>query len=807
MVVAWVLFPLVMLAVCLGCGLAVERVAGWMLPGGLLLSVGLALVIVASTLTTGSASTASLTTPVVVLLALAGYVSSWRRLRALRPDGWAIAVGLGVFAVCAAPLVVSGNASFLGYFVLSDIGVHFGLIDRVLAHGQTWSGLPPSAYQSLLQIYLSSSYPIGADVGLGALRPLVAQDVAWIFQPYLAMILTFGGLALYELLRGVVRSRPLRALCAFAAAQTGLLYGFYLEASIKEIATTWLITLTVALVVATLRPRFRPRITIPLLIVAVAGLDVLNLAIVPWLGPPLGLFVALAAWRRRHAMRRMTGARLATAGAGAAVLVAALVAPLIGGASTFFRTATQVLTNPHDIGNLVGPLQKWQLLGIWPSGDFRLPLDAHYRTGYALIGLAIGSALLGTLWMLRRRSLAPLLLLAASGIAAVYLLSRASPYASAKTLMILSVAVTLTAMLGAAALHHAGRRVEGWVLAGVLAGGILWTNALAYHAASIAPRARFAELAAIGERFAGQQPAFYNLWDTDAVHFLRNEAPSVPNTWSAPPPLGPGVPARAGDQTRLAWDTNDIALPYLEGYRLLVLGRSPIASRPPANFRLAYQGRFYSVWQRTSAPNVLEHISVRGGLERTSVPSCRLVMAAAARASREQAQLAYVARTPLPTLVPTQAARPPDWQPNGVAQAVDGYTVQITPHDGSIQGPVQIGQPGRFHVWLEGSVSQHLLIRVGGRLVGSVSYALASPGQFVSVGEVTLGAGAQQVVIESRTRSLTPGYVLPGNDGTSETLGPLVLVPDGTASHVSELAPAQARSLCRRSLNWIEIVR
>jgi hypothetical protein len=88
-VVAWLLFPLVLLAVCLGCGLVVERIAGWSLPGGLLPSAGLAVVIVAATLSTERAVTAPLTTALIVVLALAGYVSSWRRLRSLRPEPWA----------------------------------------------------------------------------------------------------------------------------------------------------------------------------------------------------------------------------------------------------------------------------------------------------------------------------------------------------------------------------------------------------------------------------------------------------------------------------------------------------------------------------------------------------------------------------------------------------------------------------------------------------------------------------------------------------------------------------------------------
>src|SRR5450755_2524205 len=277
MLVAWLLFPLVLLAVCVGCGLTVERIAGWEVPGAVLPSVGLALVIVATTLTTSYSATASLSTALIVVLALVGYASSWGRLRTRRPEPWALAVGLGVLAVCAAPMVLSGNPTFLGYLLLNDLAYQLSLIDQLLAHGHSLAGIPPSSYTAVLHQYLATSYPIGAQVAVGAVRPLVGQDIAWIFQPYLAVILAYTGAAIHELLRGVVRSRLLRALCAFIAVQAGLVYAYYLEASVKELATTWIITVTVVLVFATLRQRFGLRTLIPLVVATVAGIDVLDL--------------------------------------------------------------------------------------------------------------------------------------------------------------------------------------------------------------------------------------------------------------------------------------------------------------------------------------------------------------------------------------------------------------------------------------------------------------------------------------------------------------------------------------------------
>jgi len=808
-VVSWLLFPLVLLAVCVGCGLAVERISGWIMPGTLLPSLGLALVIVIATLTTSRSSTAPLTTVVVVLFALAGYVTSRHRLAALRPDPWMLAVAIGIYAVCAAPVVVSGNATFLGYFVDGDPAFHFALISQLLAHGRDLTGLPASPYSSVriaLTEYINTSYPTGADVALGAVRPLIGQDVAWIFQPYLAVIMALGAVVIGELLRGVVRSGPLRAICAFVAAQPGLAYAFYLEASIKELASTWLITVTVALVVATLSRPLKVRAIAPLAIATVAGLDVLAIAIAPWLAPPLGVFVAILAWRGRHGIRRKPSRRL-TAGTGLAVLVlAAIAAPIVSRASTFISTATSVLSQAGDLGNLATALPKWQILGIWPSGDFRWPVEAHYRIAYALMGVALASAVLGAVWTLRRRAFGPLLLLVGNGIAAVFLLGRSSPYAASKVMMILSVSVVLTAMLGAVALHEAGRRLEGWGLAAAIAAGVLWTNALGYHDSSVAPQARLRELATIGARFQGQAPAFYNLYDTYPVYFLRDEAAAVSGTWGSVVPRA-GLPARTGGQAALAWDPNDLAQSYLQSFRLLVLGRSPVVSRPPADYRLAYEGRYYEVWQRTSTPRVLAHISLTGGLGPSPAPGCATITRTGAIATRDHADLAYVPRASVPMLVPSQTAHPVSWVQTTANGDGDPDLLQLSQQAGTVTGLIHVATAGRYRVWLEGSLSRRVVVWVGRRLVGSVVHQLASPGQFLELGAVYLAAGDQPVEIMRPASDLAPGNVVPGYAGTGELLGPVALVRDGNAPAVSEIAPQQARSLCGKPLEWIEIVR
>lgn len=792
MIAAWLLFALVALAVWLGCGLAVEAASGWSLPGTIVVSVGLALAIFLASLTTSFQATAPLTTPLVLLVALAGYLLRRRRLGQLRPRGWPLAAALGVYCVCAAPVVLSGSASFLGYITLDDGAVHFSLIHQLLTHGHDLAVLRPSAYRMVLNTYLSSGYPTGYDLPIGTLQPLVGQSVPWLFQPYQALILALGAAALYELFDGIFISQPLRALAAFTAAQSGLLYAFYLEASIKEIVTTLMLTVTVIVVILTLRGPIRLRRAIPLAAVLLAGYDVLGAPIVPWISLPVAVFAIASCMRARRRARGLTRRRQLAAALVVAALIGVIVAIAVR-AAHFAHVALAVLTQRGVLGNLMSPLPAWEMLGIWPTGDFRLPVTAHYRVAYALMGLAIASAILGVIWAVRQRKTPLLLFAGGNGIAAVALLPIADAYASAKVMAIFSLTVLATVMLGAAALYDVGRRLEAWLLALVITGGVLWTNALGYHNASIAPRRRFNELAAINKRFRGQGPTFYNMFDLYPIYFLRDLAPVDPESFPPPPRTPTAVPI-GGEP----WDPNDLSLPVIEHYRLLVIGDSALASRPPSNYQLAYDGRFYTVWRRASQPKVLAHVPLAGNLSPASIPRCSLVRALGRQAARKHAQLAYVLRPPPPMLLPTSARHPSAWTP------IFGrpYTLAMSNGAGSAQGRVQIKRPGRYLVEVAGDIGQTVTFRVDGRTVGAVSNDLGPPGQITPVGSVTLSPGAHTVTVAQSGSRLDPD-----DGGILRALGPVLFLRSAPWGSLSEAPPARAGNLCGKWLEWIEIVR
>ena len=92
-------------------------------------------------------------------------------------------------------------------------------------------------------------------------------------------------------------------------------------------------------------------------------------------------------------------------------------------------------------------------------------------------------------------------------------------------MVIVSPAIMFGAATGVAFLYWLEQRVLAWGLAAVLALGVLWTNALQYHDASLAPRDRMEELADLGERLDGQGPTLYSEFEEFGKHFLRKAAP------------------------------------------------------------------------------------------------------------------------------------------------------------------------------------------------------------------------------------------------------------------------------------------
>jgi hypothetical protein len=785
LILAWLVFPLLLAVSSLGAGLLVERLSGTRLPGVLIVPSGLALIVVIGELATYRDATAELATPAVLIAAVFGLVSSASQVRGTRLDLWAIGLVLVVFGVFGAPVVLSGEATFAGYTQLGDTAIHFVLIDHLMEHGRDLSGLPPSSYAAALDTYLGTAYPTGAQTALGAVRPLVGQDVAWVFQPYIVFLATVAALAIYSIARSLVRWRVAAAVAAAIAAQAALVYGFSLQGSVKEIATVWVIALAVALVPVSVRAK-SVRGMIPLAISLAAGMAVLRLALAPWLGLVGLACLGAVVWTSgrpalRAALRRCVALL---------VLAAALSFPTLALTGRFVHTTTSVGTDPTEKGNLVNSLDPLQVLGIWPSRDFRF--DPHYPTvTYLLLAAAAVAVAVGLCWIVRRRAALPLLYLTVSIVGSAYVISRGSPWVDAKALMIASPAVVLVGMLGAASLLDSRGTIAAALLAAPIAVGVLFTNAVAYHYVPLAPRDRLHELHQMGERLEGDGPLLYTEFEEFAKHYLRAASPTG---WSEP-----WRPTSEGGQFALSYDVDELPLDYVVDYPTLVLRRSPTVSRPPSTYDRTFAGAYYEVWRRPRRPRqaVQYHGPAGQGLESSAALPCNAIGRLARQARRSQGRLAYVARPSSFALLPPDHPRPVSSRPDRQASSA-----LVPSGDGQAEGTIRVSFAGRYEIWLGGSFGRGFDVLVDGREVGTVSYKLNPEGQFARAASVALGAGEHRLRLRHASIRLHPGYA----SGERE-LVPVLLTPETAFDRrVRYERAASFESLCDRELDWVEIV-
>jgi hypothetical protein len=784
MPVAWVVYPLVLLALCGGLGLLVDLLCGRRLPGALVPPAGLAAIVVVGELTTLSDATAELTVPVLAFLAVlgAGFSLPWRFGR---PRPWPIAAALAVFAVFAAPVVLSGEPAFAGYIKLDDTATWLALTDRVMEHGRSLAGLEPSSYRATLEFNLAAGYPVGAFLPFGAAQKLVGGDLAWVFQPYLAFLAAMLSLVLWEMAGAVVRRPPLRALVAFIAAQPALLYGYAMWGGVKEVAGALFVALAAAsapLVVRSsaasgfghtgvwskpeaqssgaLRPGSRGAV-LPLALTAGALVGVLSVGGLVWLAPVLTATAVIG-------VRRLGVRRALTRAAGFVLLAGLFALPIaIGGSFSPFQPA---LTSEREMGNLIRPLDAVQALGIWPAGDFRVHPDATVVAA-VLVALAILAALLGLWAAWRSRGLA-LLFLATTVAASTVVVAVASPWVGGKALATVSPALLALAVVGAVA-ALAIDRPTGVTLLAVVTGGVLWSNALAYGGVDLAPYGQLAELQRIGQRFAGQGPALMTEYNPyGARHFLRTlDGEGASELRVRQVPLRGGGAAEKGASV----DTDQLDIPALLEYRTLVLRRSPVRSRPPLPYRLTWSGRYYEVWQRPVgfAGPAPEHLPLGNRADPVGMPSCGEIVGLG-----ELALLHHLSDVRL------VAARH--------APAFDATS-----------GALRLPRAGRYVAWLEGSVRGEVELHVDGRQVGAARQQLENDGGFVELGETRLGAGEHRVQLRFGGADLHPGS---GGFPRPET-GPLLFAPAGDeAGGLVSVGVDQSRRLCGRRWDWIEAV-
>jgi hypothetical protein len=782
----WLVAPLGLLLTTVGLSLLIERPTAIAIPGTVRPLMGMATAIVLAQFGTASSTTAKLTLPAILALAIAGLLVGGR-VADRRPSWTEVAVGGGVFLLLASPFLVSGEASWAGFIKLDDTATWMALTDHVFEYGRGVGNLPPSTHAQVIVDYLGGSYPIGGFVPAALMSKISGQDVAFTMQPSMAFAGAALALGLLEMVRRLVRGVGMAVAIAILGSLSSLLVGYYLWGGVKELVMAALLPLAPLLAGSAVRDGWPRFIWAPLAVAVTAAVVVLGPGGAIWVGPAL-LPAAVVLWSDRGGWALLQVAWRTSA------LSLLLALPVIFTPSGLFDPLINgSLTESTELGNLNQPLSITQVAGIWPSIDFRA--NPHIKPAVlVLAGLCLAIAVVTVIFCLRSRDRErmPIAAYVAGGaVGAAAMIWVGSPWVDAKAMAMLSPAILTAALLGLVMLgQRSGFRFEAVVLGSLVAGTVIWSAFLAYQGAWIAPRAPQVELEEIGDRFAGQGPAL----STEAAiygprHFLRKlDAQGAGDRRTRPVLLNDGTEPEDSQ----AVDLDEIQTTELDFYNLLVVRRSPAASRPPASFTLVNESPRYDVWKRESPPGTLvEHLSLGTPLDAGAIPPCADVRRLAEEAGSQGKLIAANVGAPVVVGL-SSASKPGDWEApstHTVAPSGSGRLSERTEVPG-----------GEYELWLGGVVFGGVDLSLDGEEVASERMAIENQGALEPLARVKLSAGKHRLELDYSGADLHPGSALHAYE-----IGPLELdAPKSGDLGTLTATPANYRKLCGRRWDWLE---
>jgi hypothetical protein len=794
------LYPCVLAALCAGAGLLVDRLSGGWLPGALLLTVGAAALIALSQLSTYAYPLAPATPYLMAALAIAGLVAGWGRarilMRRIRGQPLPVLVCVLAYALALAPMLLAGRTTMSSFMALSDSAVHLIGADFLIHHGQHYVHLDlRNSYGQFINDYYNTSYPSGADTLFGGSSFLLGLPLIWAFQPFNAFMLATAAGPAWLLARRMRLRGVWAALASLTAVVPALVYAYALFGSVKEITALSMILTLGALVVAH-RSWLSARAThaIPFALVAAAGISALGVAFAAW--ALVGVAVLAAVLVGDLLGRPWTGERRRVAlllGAGA---LAALIAawPTWADLSGSLKVANAIASTSNS-GNLHSPLRAEQVLGVWLNGSYKLaPAGSALTLTHALILVTLLAAVLGAVHLLRIRAFALAGWIALMLLAWLAITHWVTTWGSAKTLMLTSPIVVLLAWGAVGALRTAPRRGISLAAAGLLAlaiaGGVVVSDAMQYRASDLAPTARYEELASLDARFAGKGPTLFTDFDEYSMYELRDLDIGGPDFVYPPAALA----ASAGGYGQPV-DLDRIAPTALLAYPLIVTRRDPAASRPPAAYRLLWQGRYYQVWgRRPGAPAALEHVALSGSPATQCAKLEHVARSAATSAG------AHLAVSQAPTIVRIRLRRSPH-------PAHWGHERQalVMGQPGTMHARFTVPVAGRWEVWVQGDIMPTVRVRVDGRQLASISRQLSGnslvPDTIPPI-SVLLSAGTHSLSLTRTSAGLGPGEL------GSAVLDAIFLTPAGAGSQATlrTVPDSRSQSLCGQRYQWVELL-
>jgi hypothetical protein len=723
----------------------------------------------------------------LLALLLAAAALLWRGARqgggtALLREGWPVA--LLVALAFSIPFALSGRWGIIGVGFNNDLGLHLAWAEWLR------SGLGPAP---------EAGYPLGPHALAAAIAAFPGIGLA---QAFVGEIFAIGILTALVTLAALDDLGPARrVLAASLVAIPYLGASYFAQGAFKETGEALFVLAFVLLLHRIERERERNEAGPPAVVTAAIGLTFItgiffsySFAGLAW---PVAIFAiwALTFAPLRGAMAPRSWPR--TLRQPATLLIVAVLGALavltVVGPFAFIHGFNRVAGT-----NTYGPVSPIEVLGVWPTSNYRLNAAGGAQLTGLATAVAAAAILLGGTWWLRRRNLAVPVALA--GCTVLYLASLASSgeYSQAKALMIaapLAMLIAIRPLLfevggrrdskpryGSFSAPSAGVARVAWsVVAVVFVGGAVYSSLLVLRDAPIGPPGHGSELRAFIPIVRGE-PVLYAGQDRYAAYELMGADTHVPLVEFPDADVSPNPekPFDTGDAYSPI-DFDSFSHGTLDRFPYVITGKAAWNSEAPAGFRRVASTPSYILWKRTGTPPENRHVLLEGTEPAAHAdcasPEIRILFAGGGRASL------------FPGAVVGAKGR---WSPAAELEAGQSASQTLRLASGRWRLSIQYFSPFDLTLTAPG-LEQSLPAALDGQRPNTIS--LANEGQFWPAGEVR--SEGRPIPFTITAAEPTTLQRLTGYSGKA-TLGELVAIP--TKPH--RIVPLS--QACEGWIDWYE---
>ena len=796
--VANFLFPIFLIVICLGLGLFIRLILKKEQKLAITIVEGFALLISIGYLLTLTPQFSKLLPNTILAISLLGIFTNISFLTKIFQQTNQLLVLCVSYIFAAIPAIIYGKVSWAGWVQLDDTATFLAITDRIMNAGQTLTSTLQSTYDRVIHVVLGNSffgsyssgtneqsfrYPIGSLIPIGTSAKLLGIDYAWIYLPNLFVCIALTAALFYNVFSFYFKKRWQIFCAALFAAQASTFYSYALWGGIKELTLVPIFLLNLIHLDSLISSKKKFVKNLDLIFrYLISAFAFYAIAGKTGLGFILGSLFIFLILRSASDFIKKVEFQISIVMLLSAILV--------------FRSNISNLVNRYlvpeipDSGNFSRSLNPFQILGVWPSGDFRANLYWQPFSQVMILGIfalstyGIISSSKSKKYLIPVSTLSSLLIV-------IYSHFYGGIWLTGKAIAVASPFWLAAAFIGIQNLRirKLPKEYKDFVFAGLIC-AVITSNFLSISHSWFAPSEKLQELAKIGKQFSGQGPALMTDYSVaGARYFLRNldaEAASELRVHSIP--MRDGTELKKGFAADIDLFDNDV----ISKYKLLVLKHTAIGSRPLFNYELKFTGKYYDVWQLSdSSPSKIESVSLGNNFNPAQKPICQDVQ----NIFNSNVSSIYAAERKSTYVVAlNDAVLPKKWK-----IPLDQNMSVVPGKSGSLQNIFEVSESGSYEMFIGGSFGGELTISIDGKKIyKGKTFFEGNPYLSNYLTKLDLSAGKHLLQL-----SYKDSFWLPGAN-VREPLGPVYLTQETAAqAKVFEFTKANSQKLCGMNVDWL----